>query len=155
MKMKSVAHIFICTLIIPLASCITIPRQGGDMVWDYDTYYAALRYYEHIRNSDYDILWNMASWRARSNYGANKARFRILMRSKYGGSRKVSYGVPRIIAQNRYIALTENRVQHYMGLSYVCERIVWVQRRGKWYFSDIRIGCSNFPTIKQLKGYYR
>jgi hypothetical protein len=137
------------------ASCATIPRQQNPEISDYYLFIRTAAYYSNVRQNNYNALWGMSSRYTQNLYGYDKKKFSILMRTKYGGSRGIKYYVPVLIAKNGHFAVTENHVQHYADLPYICERIVWVREDDEWYFSDVRIGCSRFPAKIQFSEYYK
>jgi hypothetical protein len=151
--MRQWEYVMIAVFMLISASCATIPRQQNSEILDYYLFNKAVAYYGNVRSNNHTALWNMASGYAKNIYANDQEKFSILMRTKYGGSRGIKYYVPAVIAKNGHFAVTENHVQHYADLPYICERIVWVREDNEWYFADVRIGCSRFPTRKEFIQY--
>ena len=143
----------ISTLIISSISCVMPPKLDKHIISDTNLMNRVSDYYLRISDNNYGSLWDVASLYTQRYY-ENKTRFTILMRTKYGGSDNISYRTPRIIAMNNYFAVTEGRVKSYSDQPYICERIVWVKNYDNWYFSDVRIGCSRFPTEEEFMKYF-
>jgi hypothetical protein len=147
-------YILFAFLAIINVSCVSVPSVNDFESMNHNLFNRTVAYYSNVRANNFTALWDMSSGYTKRYYNEPK-KFRILMRSKYGGSTAISYELPRIIILSRHYGVTENRFKAYFDSPFVCERIVWIRKDNEWYYSDVRIGCARFPTREEFITYYQ